>query len=113
MRDALEERPRLREWSNLIGHDAGALRAATDMLKLCTKRSVDSSAVRVSRIGTDEVHLNHLETMQQGRWVHSSLISAWHTLLSNNARHVCFASDLLAIHSTWIMDTSFYDLLAS
>eukprot|EP00961_Rhodomonas_salina_P096734 1301071-Rhodomonas_salina.3 len=112
MRDALTDRTRLRSWSDLVNAEVGALDTVKDLISVCAKRNALLSSVRLSKIRQDTLCLNHLATLQPGRWVHSSLLSAWHSLIANNALHVCFASQLLPIHTVWILDTGSYDQLA-
>eukprot|EP00961_Rhodomonas_salina_P065807 884309-Rhodomonas_salina.1 len=55
--------------------------------------------------------LSSLATLCPSLWVDSHVISAWHALVASHAGHVCFSSQLLPTHSTWVMDTTFFDLL--
>eukprot|EP00961_Rhodomonas_salina_P032603 439795-Rhodomonas_salina.1 len=109
--DTLEDQCRVRTWSDLVQCKVGALEAIVRLVRLSGKKGVQLQHVRVTKVGNDELFLNMLDTLTESRWVHSSVISAWHSLLAIQAPHICYADILRPSHSTWIMDTTFYDTL--
>ena len=108
----LSRKDEAHDWNDMVAMEAGALSTVEDLVSASTKSRVDPSKVRITKIGTEEVFLNHLVTLQRGRWIHSSLVNAWNALISKDAGHVCFSSKLLPLHLVWILDSFFYDHLA-
>eukprot|EP00961_Rhodomonas_salina_P234009 3161983-Rhodomonas_salina.1 len=109
--DSMEDHCRVRTWADLIQCKVGSLEAITRLVRLSENKGIQLRQVRVAKIGNDELFLNMLDTLLESRWVHSSVISAWHSLLTIQAPHICYADVLLQSHTTWIMDTTFYDTL--
>eukprot|EP00961_Rhodomonas_salina_P293460 3933779-Rhodomonas_salina.1 len=99
------------DWCTMMDMGWGALDSIQDLMAVCLKSGSDVSSVRISKIGMEELRLNHLLSLQEGKWIHSQVLNAWNALIAKDAGHVCFGSKVLASHLTWIMDSSFFDHL--
>eukprot|EP00961_Rhodomonas_salina_P298586 3938195-Rhodomonas_salina.2 len=99
-------------WKDMESMEGGALETVSDLVLASTKSGTDPTKVRITKVGTEEIFLNHLSTLQRGCWIHSNLVNAWSALIAKDSGHVCYGSGILPSHLVWILDSSFYDHLA-
>jgi len=100
----------VRTWESILNRSEGALRAVTELRTLAQKHKLAANDVRLSRVGAEYIYLDHLASTLDKTWIHSSALNGF-LQVTADAGHVCFGGNPKRQHSTWVLDTFFYDLL--